>query len=102
MPTEKKTTKPIAKAKTVKPGRNGKPYEMHVIPNTHWDREWTYGYQETRMLLIDFIDGLIKMLESRKDYWYLMDSQTVPLEDYLEVRPENREKLAKFVKNGQL
>ena len=99
MPTEKKTTKPAAKAAAPK---NGKPFEMHVIPNTHWDREWTYGYQETRMLLVDFMDGLIKMLESQKDYWYLMDSQTVPLEDYLEVRPENRAKLEKFVKNGQL
>ena len=100
MPTAKKTTKPVTKAKAT--SKNGKPYEMHVIPNTHWDREWTYGYQETRMLLIDFIDGLIKMLESQKDYWYLMDSQIVPLEDYLEVRPENRAKLEKFVANGQL
>ncbi|MDO8585958.1 MAG: glycoside hydrolase family 38 C-terminal domain-containing protein [Armatimonadota bacterium] len=102
MPTEKKTTKPAAKAKTEAASKNGKPYEMHVIPNTHWDREWTYGYQETRMLLIDFIDDLLKMLESKPNYWYLMDSQTVPVEDYLEVRPENRKKLEKFISNGQL
>ena len=100
MPVEKKTR--TTKAASPKASRNGRPYEMHVIPNTHWDREWTYGYQETRMLLIDFMDGLIKMLESQKDYWYVMDSQTVPLEDYLEVRPENRKKLEKFIANGQL
>jgi hypothetical protein len=40
-----------------------------------------------------------KMLESQKDYWYLMDSQTVPLEDYLS-RREPRQ-AGKFVKNAR-
>ena len=45
------------------------------------------------MLLVDFMDGLLKILDSTPHYKYLMDSQTVPLEDYLEVRPENRKKV---------
>lgn len=77
-------------------------FEMHVIPNTHWDREWIYDFQETRLMLVDFIDGLLAMLEAVPDYTYLLDAQVVPLEDYLTVRPERRADIEKFVANGQL
>ena len=64
---------------------------MHVISNTHWDREWLYDFQETRMLLVDFMDKLLDILDTEPRYHaYLMDSQAVPIEDYLEVRPEKR------------
>ncbi len=80
-----------------------KGFEMHVISNTHWDREWLYNFQETRMMLIEFIDKLLDILDNNPDYHsYVMDSQTVPIEDYLEVRPEAREKIEKYVKDERL
>jgi alpha-mannosidase len=80
-----------------------KPYEMHVISNTHWDREWSCNFQETRMQLLDFIDGLIKTLDEEPRYRaFHMDSQAIPVEDYLEVRPENRERIAAHVRSGCL
>ena len=78
-------------------------YEMHVISNTHWDREWSCNFQETRMQLIEFIDGLLDILDKEPRYRaFHMDSQTAPIEDYLDVRPESRERVAKHVADGRL
>ncbi|MCC6695656.1 MAG: hypothetical protein IT365_08495 [Candidatus Hydrogenedentes bacterium] len=79
------------------------PYEMHVISNTHWDREWSCNFQETRMQLLEFIDGLLDILDSQPKYRaFHLDSQAIPIEDYLEVRPENRERVERHVKSGRL
>lgn len=40
-----------------------KSYEIHVISNTHWDREWLSNFQATRMMLVDFLDNLLEILE---------------------------------------
>ena len=75
-----------------------KPYEIHVVSNTHWDREWLYNFQETRMMLVDFFDRLLDVLEREPEYKsYLLDSQVVPVEDYLAVRPEKRAAVMRFV-----
>ena len=80
-----------------------KHYEMHVISNTHWDREWSCDFQETRMQLIEFIDGLLDILDREPGYRaFHLDSQTVPIEDYLEARPENAERVKKHVTDNRL
>jgi len=78
-------------------------YECHVISNTHWDREWLYNFQETRMMLVEFMDKLLHILDTEPRYRaYLLDSQTIPLEDYLEVRPEQTDLVTKHVSAGRL
>ncbi|KAA3618927.1 MAG: hypothetical protein DWQ05_06055 [Calditrichaeota bacterium] len=80
-----------------------KKYQIHVISNTHWDREWLYNFQETRLMLVEMMDGLLDILEKEPEYKsYVLDSQTVLLEDYLELRPENKERLKKQVESGRL
>ena len=80
-----------------------KKYEIHVISNTHWDREWLYNFQETRLMLVEMMDGLLDILEKEPAYKsYLLDSQTVLLEDYLEIRPENRERIRQHVQSGRM
>jgi len=77
--------------------------KLHIICNTHWDRAWVYPFQETRLLLLEFMDGLLDLLERDPDFHsFLMDSQTVAVEDYLDLRPEREEQLKKFVKAGRL
>jgi len=77
--------------------------EIHVISNTHWDREWVYPSAETRLLLIEFMDHLLDLLDDRPEYHsFLMDSQVLCVEDYLELRPERRPQLEKHVKSGRL
>jgi hypothetical protein len=71
---------------------------VHVLPNTHWDREWRFPFQETRMHLVALVDRLLDIMERNPDYTYFnFDSQTVFLEDYLELKPENRARLEALV-----
>lgn len=74
----------------------------HVVSHTHWDREWRYPIWETRFMLVDFIDELIDVLE-RGDYpGFLLDGQCTPVLDYLEVRPDKRNRICALIKAGKL
>ena len=79
------------------------PKEIHVICNTHWDREWVYPSAETRLLLLEFMDDLLDLLDSQPDFHsFLMDSQVLPIEDYLEMKPSAIERVKKHVRSGRL
>ncbi len=83
--------------------KDSKPLKFHFIPNTHWDREWLYDFQETRMFLVEFMDKLLDIFDKYPDYkTYLLDAQTVPIEDYLEIRPERTDELISRVKENRL
>ncbi len=76
---------------------------IHVVSNSHWDREWGYPFEETRLLLLKFMDELLDLLESDPEFTsFTMDSQTLCVEDYLELRPEKRPIIEKHVKSGRL
>ena len=75
----------------------------YLIPHTHWDREWRYPVWKNRMLLIDFMEALLDILDKDADYHcFLMDGQCVPIEDYLEVAPDKREKVCRYIKDGRI
>ncbi len=69
---------------------------LHVISHTHWDREWYHTFQQFRLQLVHLIDNLFVILDNDPNYlYYMLDGQTVVLEDYLRMRPENTSKLKK-------
>ena len=75
----------------------------YVIPHSHWDREWRYPIWQNRSLLVDFMDELLDTMEKYPSYkQFIMDGQTVVLEDYLQIRPEKREQVGKYIKEGRL
>lgn len=73
-----------------------------VISHTHWDREWYLPFENFRMRLVDLMDNLLELLEQDEGYRFHMDAQTIVLEDYLAIRPYQREKIEKFVREGRL
>ena len=76
----------------------------HYISGTHWDREWYRPLPEYRLLLVEVIDILLDLMEDENssfDYFHL-DGQTCVLNDYMEVRPENRERLHKLMLDGRV
>lgn len=76
---------------------------MHVISHTHWDREWYLTFQQFRMRLVDLIDHLLEILEKDPEYKYFhLDAQTIVLEDYLQIRPEKRDILARHISSGRI
>ena len=83
--------------------KSDKKYNFHFIPNTHWDREWLYDFQETRMFLVEFMDKLLDIFEKYPEYkTYLLDAQIIPIEDYLEIRPEKKDEIIKRIQEGRL
>ena len=82
---------------------NKKPYKAFIVPHTHWDREWYQTFQQFRIRLIDLIDNLIDILENDKTFSdFTLDGQTIVLEDYLEVHPEKRGILKKYITEGRI
>ena len=74
-----------------------------IVQETHWDREWYLTFQEFRAKLVLLMDKLINILKSDPNYKnFTLDGQTIPLEDYLEVRPEMKQVIKEFVQKRRL
>jgi len=78
------------------------PTAMWIIPHTHWDREWYEPHDVFRARLVRMIDGLLDLLEREGAYRFTLDGQAAAFEDYLAIRPHNRERLRAAVDRGQL
>jgi len=70
--------------------------------STHWDREWYKPFQEFRFDLVNMTDKLIDALENEKISVFTFDGQTIVLEDYLEIKPNNKERLKNLIKSGKI
>ena len=80
-----------------------KKLKLFVISHTHWDREWYQTFQNFRYRLVRVMDDLISGLEKDPEYKvFHLDGQTIVLEDYLDIRPENRERLEKLIRDGRI
>ncbi len=80
-----------------------KKIQCHFISNTHWDREWRFSARRTQYMLGYMIDMLFDILDKNPEYKHFhMDSQTMPVQDYLEVYPEKKEKFQKYVREGRI
>jgi mannosylglycerate hydrolase len=79
------------------------PRQVAVVPHTHWDREWYEPYQTFRMALVDLLDTLLPLLESDPSYArFMLDGQMAVVDDYLEVRPTDEERLRALAASGRL
>src|SRR5947209_14388200 len=74
-----------------------------IVPHTHWDREWYQTFQQFRFRLVHAIDTLLDILDRDPGFThFLLDGQTIVLDDYLEVRPEQEERLKKYTRSGRI
>ena len=74
-----------------------------VVSHTHWDREWYRPFEEFRVRLVRMLDKLLDLLDRDPEYrHFVLDGQTIALEDYLEVRPERRPDVQRLVQAGRL
>src|SRR5436309_12265645 len=79
------------------------PTTVGIVPHTHWDREWYAPFQVFRARLVRLLDELLPLLEHDLSYArFLLDGQTVVVDDYLEVRPEAAETLRRLAATGRL
>jgi mannosylglycerate hydrolase len=76
---------------------------LHLVTHTHWDREWYRPYQEFRLKLVHLVDNLLDLLAGDPDFkHFMLDGQTIILEDYLQMRPERETELRRYVESGRL
>ncbi len=95
---------------TVHPGADGPPFSHAtslrqlgmIVSHTHWDREWRYPIWETRFHLQQMMDELIALLEKGVYSNFLLDGQTVIVDDYLMFRPDMARRIEALVRDGKL
>ena len=75
---------------------------LHVILHTRWHREGNQTFQHARLDLVHLVDSLPTALTGAHGISFLLDGQTVLLEDYLELRPEQRQTIKTLVAAGNL
>jgi alpha-mannosidase len=74
-----------------------------VVSHTHWDREWYLPFQEFRLRLVELVDALLDLLAQDADFkHFMLDGQSVILDDYTELRPERLAELARYVEEGRI
>ncbi len=99
------------------------PPDVLVLPHTHWDREWYHLAGRFRQRLVALVDEALDPSEGdspRNDAAtgepatrdtaddagagapFLLDGQSVVLDDYLAVRPERRDVLARALAAGRV
>lgn len=76
--------------------------EYCVISHTHWDREWYFTFEQFRFRLVKLIDNLLDIMEKEENFVFHLDAQTIVLEDYLKIKPQNKFLLEKYIKEGRI
>lgn len=77
--------------------------KVHIVTYTHWDREFRWEFERTRMRLVDCIDSLLEIMREKPEFRsFLFDGQVTMIEDYLEIRPEKKEEIIALAKAGRL
>ncbi len=74
-----------------------------VVPHTHWDREWYVPFEDFQLRLASVVDEVIDVLESDPSFpCFTLDGQAIVLEDYLDARPDNEDRLRALLADGRL
>ncbi len=77
--------------------------EAFIVTHTHWDREWYRPFQAFRYRLVDLVEQVLDTLERDPDYaGFLLDGQSVLLEDVLAIRPDLAPRIQRAVEAGRL
>lgn len=74
----------------------------HVISHTHWDRAWYMPFELFRLRLVQLTKKLLDLLERDRRYKFNFDGQTITVEDYLQICPQDKPRIEKFVKSKRL
>jgi len=78
-------------------------HTIHLVSHTHWDREWHETFQQFRLKLVHLVDGLLHILATDEQYrFFMLDGQTIVLEDYLHMRPEKEAILKSYIQQGRI
>ncbi len=81
---------------------------IHIVPHTHWDREWYQTFAGYRSRLVPLVEGLMDLLEKYPDFKsFTFDGQVAPIDDYLATltdadRPATDARLRRLISAGRI
>ncbi len=75
---------------------------VHVIPHTHWDREWYLPFAVYRRRLVGLVDTLLRALDDEPTLRFHLDGQMALVDDYLELRSERSDDLRSAAAAGRI
>jgi alpha-mannosidase len=76
---------------------------VHVVPHTHWDREWYHPAARFQMRLSRMVSEVARLLRERPaTRSFLLDGQAILLDDAVEANPELRDLIAPLLRDGRL
>jgi alpha-mannosidase len=77
--------------------------KVHIVSHSHWDREWYFNLEDSNILLGENLTYLMGVLEENKDYTsYSFDAQASIIDEYLNIYPENKERLKKLITDKRI
>ncbi|MCK6491330.1 MAG: glycoside hydrolase family 38 [Planctomycetes bacterium] len=74
---------------------------VHFVTSTHWDREWYDTFQGYRARLVSMLDEVVEVADAVPGFRFFMDGQTIPLDDWLAIRPERAADLKRLADEGR-
>ena len=75
---------------------------VHVVPHTHWDREWYLPFAVYRRRLVALLDSLLRALPGEPGLRFHLDGQMAVVDDYLEARPDRLRAIREAAAAGRL
>ncbi|MGT2908134.1 mannosylglycerate hydrolase [Streptococcus dentiloxodontae] len=76
---------------------------VHVVPHSHWDREWYFTTSRSKIYLMNNLKKIISLLKNKEGYdSYTLDGQASLLDDYLAWCPEDKDVIKELVQDGKL
>ncbi|MYL64347.1 alpha-mannosidase [Bacillus hwajinpoensis] len=77
--------------------------KVYVVPHSHWDREWYFTIEDSNLLLVENMDRLMDVMEKDPNYTgYVFDAQSSIIDEYLKIRPEEKERLASLIQDKRI
>lgn len=76
--------------------------DIKILMHTHWDREWYFTKSETQVLLRNHMFEVIDFLEKNEDVIYILDGQSVMLDDFIEFAPKWKARLEALIQRKSL
>jgi mannosylglycerate hydrolase len=74
----------------------------HCIHHTHWDPFWYFTSQDSMVVFCYNMQEMLRAFDEKKIEDFFLDGQTAAIDEYMEVHPEDKEKISQLVTDGKL